>query len=113
MRHRDSRCWARVVLGEDLQQALADCNEALRLSPNNADIFDSRGFVQLKLGNQAKAIADYDAALKLNPKLGSSLFGRGIAKQRKGDSAGASADIAAAKSLRATIAEEFAVYGIR
>jgi hypothetical protein len=32
---------------------------------------------------------------------------------RKGESSSANADIAAAKALRPTVAEEFAVYGIR
>ena len=38
----DNRCWARAVVGI-LKPALADCNEALRLMPNNAATLDSRG----------------------------------------------------------------------
>ena len=109
----NSRCWAQAVLGQKLQQALADCNESLRLAPDNSDTIDSRAFVYLKIGDVDKALADYNTALRLNPKLISSLYGRGVAKMRKGDTAGANADIAAAKAQRPTIAEEFAVYGVQ
>jgi hypothetical protein len=37
------------VTGE-LQSALRDCNEALRLRPNFVDALDSRGLVNLKSG---------------------------------------------------------------
>jgi hypothetical protein len=37
------------VIG-DLQAALKDCNEALRLRPNFVDALDSRGLVNLKSG---------------------------------------------------------------
>ena len=109
----NSRCWAKAVVGEKLQQALADCNESLRLAPNTADTIDSRGFVYLKLGEFDKSLADYNDALRLNPSLVSSLYGRGLVRMRKGDSAGANADMAAAKALQPTIAQDFAVYGIR
>jgi tetratricopeptide (TPR) repeat protein len=109
----NSRCWARAVAGRELQEALMDCNESLRLAPNRADALDSRGFVYLKIGDLVKSLADYDAALRLNPKFVSSLYGRGVVKQRKGDRAGANADIAAAKAIRPTIADEFAIYGVR
>ena len=68
----------------DLQAALKDCNEALRLRPNFVDALDSRGLVNLKSGQTKNAIADFDAALKINPRLTSSLYGRGLAKQRNG-----------------------------
>ena len=83
----------------DLQAALKDCNEALRLRPNFVDALDSRGLTNLKSGQTKNAIADFDAALKINPRLTSSLYGRGARqeaqrldfgrrsgyKQRKGD----------------------------
>jgi hypothetical protein len=79
----NNRCWARTVIG-DLQAALKDCNEALRLRPNFVDALDSRGLVNLKSGQTKNAIADFDAALKINPRLTSSLYGRGLAKKRIG-----------------------------
>jgi tetratricopeptide (TPR) repeat protein len=95
-----------------LEEALADCNEALRLKPDNAFTLDSRGLVYLKLGQFDRAIVDYDAALKLDPKLAGSNYGRGLAKLRQGDSRGKE-DITAARSMQADIADEFVRYGLK
>jgi len=108
----NGRCWTRAILGE-LQAALADCNESLRLAPDVAGTFDSRGLTYLKLGEWDAAIADYDSALRFKPQLASSLYGRGFAKLKKGDIAGGNADISAAKSLQAKTREEFARYGVQ
>jgi tetratricopeptide (TPR) repeat protein len=95
-----------------LQAALADCNEAVRLKPNVATTFDSRGFTYLKLGQWQLAVADFDSALRLDSKLPSALYGRGFAKLKKGDLAGGNADIAAAKTAEPNIEAEFARYGL-
>jgi tetratricopeptide (TPR) repeat protein len=108
-----ARCWVRGVAGREVQQALQDCNQALKLKADAPDVLDSRGFVYLKLGQNDSAINDYNAALKLDPKLAGALYGRGVAKQKKGDRTGSAADIAAAKAIQANIAEEFAKYGVR
>jgi tetratricopeptide (TPR) repeat protein len=108
----NNRCWALAITG-DLDNALKDCDQALRLRPRYGDAFDSRGFVNLKLGRADNAIDDYGAALSLDPKRASSLYGRGIAKTRKGDADAGKRDIVAAKAIQATIADEFAGYGIR
>jgi tetratricopeptide (TPR) repeat protein len=81
-----------------LEEALADCNEALRLAPDGPGTLDSRGFTYLKLGRFEQAIADYDAALARNPRQPSSLYGRGIARLRN-DPEGGRADLTAAKAL--------------
>jgi len=107
-----ARCWVRAISPGQTQQALSDCNAALKIKPDAADVLDTRGFVYLKLGQSDNAIKDYDAALKVDPKLAGSLYGRGIAKTRKGDKTG-SADMAAAKTIRSDIVEEFARYGLR
>ncbi len=39
-----NRCYVRAIAGRDLPLALADCNEALRLKPNEADTMNSRTF---------------------------------------------------------------------
>jgi tetratricopeptide (TPR) repeat protein len=111
--HWNSRCWARAIVGKELQEAVADCNESLRLRPGDAETFDSRGFAYLKLGDFEKSIADYDAALKIDPKKAYSLYGRGFAKQKKGDQADGDADMSAAKAIRADIADIFTRYGVK
>ena len=109
----NARCWLRATANRDLPLALADCNAALRLAPVESQIFDSRGFLHLRLGRLNEAIADYDAALKLEPKLAGSLYGRGLAKLRKGDKAGGEADVSAAKAVNAEIAEQYAKHGVK
>jgi tetratricopeptide (TPR) repeat protein len=95
----NERCWARAVLGQELDQALHDCNAGLRLNPHAPQLLDSRGLVNLRRNQPDKAIADYNEALKINPKIAWSLYGRGLAELRKGMTVQGDADIAAAKVL--------------
>jgi tetratricopeptide (TPR) repeat protein len=106
------RCWSRALTGQELEDALNDCNAALKMRPNTAQFLDSRGLVYLRQNNYDKAIADYDAALHLQPKIAWSLYGRGLAKQHKSLTAEGQADIAAATALQPKIAENAAKYGI-
>ena len=108
-----ARCWVRAIDGRELRQALSDCDQALKIRPDSADVLDTRGVVNLKLNQNDAALRDFDAALKLEPKLASSLYGRGIIRMRKGDRNGGTADITAAKSMKADIAEELGRYGVR
>jgi tetratricopeptide (TPR) repeat protein len=108
----NNRCWVRVAMGRDLQAALSDCNESLRIRPDDAYTLDSRGFVNLKLGQLNDAIADFTAALKYDPKLPTSLYGRGLAEREKGDQKSAVADMAAANAIKPDVAQYLATYGI-
>jgi tetratricopeptide (TPR) repeat protein len=108
----NERCWTRAVIGQ-LQSALVHCDEALRLRPNVAVIFDSRGFTYLKMGQWDAAIADYDSALRLEPKLASSLYGRGLAKLKKGNMTDGNADISAASGINASVIRDFESYGVK
>jgi len=108
----NARCWARALAGDELDQALVDCNAALKMSPNTAAFLDSRGLVYLRQGNYDQAIADYDAAQRLQPKIAWSLYGRGVARVRKGMSAAGQADMDAASGLAPQIAERARAYGI-
>lgn len=108
----NGRCWARALLGSDLDKALDDCNGALDAKPNQAAYLDSRGLVQLRQGRYAKALADYEAALKLNPQQAWSLLGRGLARLRLDQRDAGLADIAAAKALRPGIEAEARRHGL-
>jgi PQQ-dependent catabolism-associated CXXCW motif protein len=79
----NNRCIARMIIGQQLQQALSDCNQALRILPDNPGYLDSRGFAYLRLNRLDEAIVDFSAVL--GPNLASSLYGRGLAKLKKGD----------------------------
>jgi tetratricopeptide (TPR) repeat protein len=108
-----NRCWARVIAGKQMHQALLDCNKALLIQPDNARAIDNRGYVYVRLGQFDDAIANFDAAIAINPRYASSLYGRGLAKLKKNDREGAQADMAAAAMIQPTIAEELARYGIK
>jgi tetratricopeptide (TPR) repeat protein len=108
----NGRCWDRALVGKDLKGALADCNESLRLRPNDGNMLNSRGLVEFKLGAFDAAIADYGVAIAQNAKDADSLYARGVAKLKKGDTAAGNADIAAAKAIKPDIAAISARYGI-
>jgi tetratricopeptide (TPR) repeat protein/predicted aspartyl protease len=109
-----ARCRARAVLGQDLAQALKDCNRAVSGSykGSNPRILDSRAFVRLRLGDYDKAIEDYDAALKMNPQMPAALYGRGIAKVRKKKITEGEADMAKAEKMAPKIADLFTALGV-
>jgi TonB family protein len=106
------RCWIKATKNIQPQSALADCDQALKLSPKNAHILFTRGEVRLKAGDNAAAIDDFQAALDNGPDDAEILFGRGVAKNRIGDTAGGKTDIAAAKKLDSNIAKAFASFGV-
>ena len=108
----NDRCWIRAEEGERLQDALADCDAALKTLPTDAGFLDSRAFVLLRLGRFSEAVAAYDQALAVNPTLAGSFYGRGIAKTRlKGLQAGAE-DLAAARALSSQVETQFARLGV-
>jgi tetratricopeptide (TPR) repeat protein len=108
----NDRCWARAIAGFEIDLALADCNEAIKLRPNFTAALDSRAFLQLKRGQFREALSDYDAVLKESPRDPYSLYGRGVTKLKSGDSTGGNADIAAANTLQPGLREEFSAYGV-
>ena len=59
-----------------------------------------------------EAIADYEAVLRQEPQRAFALYGRGYVKGKQGDLAGGNADMVKAKSIRSSIAEEYARYGL-
>ena len=105
------RCSLRAHWGQQLEVALRDCSEAVRLKPREEFSLEQRGFVYLRLGQYREAIADYSAALAGYDGRAESLYGRGIAKLRSGDPAGGADDIARAASIDANIAKTFATWG--
>ena len=108
----NNRCWIRAVQGAELEFALSDCDEALRLDPRHAAALDSRGLVRIKRGEFNEAIADYNAALALEPGRGHYLYGRGVARIRLGQTAEGQADLAAAERAEPGIGEMYRTYGI-
>jgi len=110
-RMHGGRCWSHAVLGKELVGALADCTEAIRLQPTDANLYNSRGFVQFRLGAYAQAVGDYDHAIALAPQTPSSWFMRGQAKARMDDPS-SSQDIEQGLAGEPGIAARYAGYGI-
>jgi len=110
--YRNSACWARATLGRDLDRALADCNEALRLKPRNPGYLDSRALAQMQAGAFALAEADYTAALTAaGGRFPHAQYGRGVARLKQGKMSG-QADIAAASAADPALAARFAGFGL-
>ena len=106
------RCWTRALWGQELNQALEDCDGALRLDSHAPLLYRSRATVRLRQGEYVKAVADYDRELKSYPKDAWAHYGRGIAKLRLGLSAEGQADIDAATAAHADIATAAARHGL-
>jgi len=83
----------------DYAKALADYDEAIKLNPNNYDIFISRGLIYEAKGEKDRAIADYTEAIRLNPKFASVYFTRANAYEDKGEHDLAYADYSEAIKL--------------
>ena len=107
------RCWARATWGEQLDAALADCNESLKLKPDYAAALDSRGLVYYRMGKYSRTVGDTSGALSLEVNLAPSLYVRGLARLHEGNLKDSKADIAAAKKLDPKIAETYAEYGVK
>jgi tetratricopeptide (TPR) repeat protein len=76
----------------DLDRAIADYSEAIRLDPKYADAYYGRGLTYRNKGDLEVAIADYSEAIRLDPKLASAYNNRGNAYRDKGDPDRAIAD---------------------
>lgn len=105
---RNSRCFERGLQKVLLEEALQDCEMALKSNPDASHIIDSKGLVLYQLGRYQEALATYNEALKLSPDMAASLFMRGHVKRKLGDAAGGATDIDSAKAIRPNIAAFFA-----
>ena len=108
----NDRCWFRAIWGQQLKEALNDCNQALAREPGQPAFLDSRGMVQYRLGDFADAKADYDAALHTSPDLVPSRYMRGLTRLKLGD-AGGQDDIALARKAGPKRVEYFEGLGLK
>jgi len=79
--------------------AIATFGEAIRLNPNDALAFYSRGLAYGKKGDNEHAIADYNQAIRLDAKNALAFRNRGLAYEKKGNNDQAIADFSEAIRL--------------
>ena len=89
---------ARLVNG-DIEGALADCEEAIRLDPDMADAYRGRAGVHIARVDPESALADLDEAIRLDPTDAASYRVRGNLHRAMGDETKAEADLAKAGEL--------------
>jgi len=89
----------RANLRGDLDRAVRDFSEAIRIDPKYPDSYSERGQTLFKLGEIERAIADYSAALVRDPQYGAALRGRGMAHLYSGKAELALADLSRAIEL--------------
>ena len=112
VRYLSARCWARAGQGKDLTAALADCDQAIMLSPRSAVAFNARGLVYLKKAQYARAVRDYSTSLGLDKSQPSALFGRGLAEWHLNRLAAAKSDLASARQADPDIDGTFVLVGV-
>ena len=103
-------CWEKATADVALDIALSECNAALALSPERADLRDSLGFVQLRLGHFTDAIAEYEKALTATPGQAASLYGLGLAEKHAGDLVKAETSRQTALKINPDVATTFSRY---
>ena len=106
------RCRARTLSGQKLDEALADCNRAVRLGPRTAETLDTRGLTNLRLGQYDLAIADCIEALKISPNFVWSLYGRGLAEDRMGMKVEGQADMSRTPAIAPYLAQAVRRLGV-
>lgn len=61
--------WSDLFAQKRLTDALTVLNSAILKFPNNAILYNARGYCHFQMGHPQEAKSDYDAALKLNPNM--------------------------------------------
>ena len=99
-----NRCGIRYTM-DDLENALADCNQAARMEPQSAIVYNRRGLIWYTKRDNNRAISDCNQAIQLNPNYALALYNRGLARRAKGDTAAGDADIANAKQIQPDVGD--------
>jgi tetratricopeptide (TPR) repeat protein len=86
----------KAAIANDLEKAVHDFTEAVRIDPNYAAGYSERGQALFELGETDRAIADYSAALKHDPNYGPALRGRAMAHLYRGATDRALSDLSRA-----------------
>jgi Flp pilus assembly protein TadD len=88
-----------AALKGDLDRAIRDFSEVIRIDPKYPDTYLERGQTYFKLGDTERSIADYSAVLARDPRHGAALRARGMAHLYLGKTDLALADLSKAIEL--------------
>jgi len=109
------RCYVRALAGQDLPDAINDCDRALRTSDRSniayANLWVERALVRIRMGEYGKAIGDCNDALKMSPKNALALYVRAVAEMRNNKKSESEADLKSARQIDSTIGQSLARYG--
>ncbi|MEH2161560.1 MAG: tetratricopeptide repeat protein, partial [Nostoc sp.] len=94
------------------QAAIDNYNQAIRINPNFADIYNRRGAAHYTLGNNQAAIEDYNQAIRLNPNFAEAYNSRGVAHYKLGNNQAAIEDYNQAIRLNPNFAEAYNSRGV-
>ena len=92
---------------KDIQGAISCLDEAIRISPNNPQLYLNRGFVKHVIYDYDNALADYNKALAINPKYAFAYNNRGVLKVSMNDIKGAMEDYETALNLNPKYADVY------
>jgi tetratricopeptide (TPR) repeat protein/predicted aspartyl protease len=106
------RCHARAMTGQNLKDALDDCNRGSRLTPGATDVIVDRAYVQFRLGQFDQALSDFTVALRDQPRDAWALYGKGLAELRKGQADKGQVDLKAAEALQPMVAKRAQTFGL-
>ncbi len=67
----------------DSPQSIKNCDEAIRLDPQSAEVYYKRGFAYQNMGQGERAIEDFDRAIRINPEFAMAYSNRGYAYLNK------------------------------
>ena len=87
--------------------AIADFTQAIRQSPNIAELYIARGNAYYDQGDKQAALKDYNQGLRINPNYAPGYVERGNARDDLGDRKGAIEDYNKAIQLNADLAEAY------
>ena len=96
-----------MALNDNSEQEIAYYTDAIRLNPQYAAAYNSRGVARAAQGDLNGAITDYTEAIQLNPQYSAAYNNRGIARRTQGDLNGALADYDEAIRLNPQYAEAY------
>ncbi|MEK7487493.1 MAG: tetratricopeptide repeat protein, partial [Planctomycetota bacterium] len=97
---------------KDLEVAIVDYDEVIRLNPQNANIYNNRGTVKFEKRDFEGAIVDFNEVIRLNPQYMLAYNNRGSAKNSKKDFEGAIVDFDEAIRLDPQYVEAYSNRGI-